>query len=175
MIGLQIFLLAAVSVVDPAMQHQLAGALLNDAQRQFMQQSHRILIQLRPALRRQIAKQAHAIVVPTPPQIARQRPQALLGRRNKTVEHARLAHHRRYFGGSVGEQTDFFILENARINRLHHDHALQHAPVNHRHAQKRLIRVFARFAEILEARMILDLFDRNRPKLFGGQPGQPFL
>jgi hypothetical protein len=53
------------------MQHQLTGALFNGAQRQFMQQSHRILVQFGPALRRQIVEKADAIVIPTPPQIAR--------------------------------------------------------------------------------------------------------
>ena len=36
---------------------------------------------------------------------------------------------------------------------LHHQHALQHAAIDQRHAQERVVRLLARFAEIFEARM----------------------
>ena len=61
------------------------------------------------------------------------------------------------------------------LDRLHHQHALQHAAVDSGHAQKRLVGIFARFAEIFEARMAGDLLHGYRAHLLGNQSGQTFV
>ena len=144
-------------------------------QRNFREQRDRIVIELPPAQRVQIAEQAGGIVVPAPPQIARQGPQALLHRSDKAIERARLAHHRRDLRGGLGQHLNFVVVKNARVDRLHHQNALQNAAIDQRHSQKRLVSLLARLAEIFEARMILDLLDGHRLHLFGNQAREPFV
>ena len=174
-VGLQIFLLAAVRVVDPAVQHQFARAALERRQRHLGQQRDGIVIQLPPAHRIQIAEQAGGIVVPAPPQIARQRPQPFLRRRDEAIERARLADHRRNLRGGFHQHPNFVLAEYARFDRLHHQHALQHAVIDQRDAQERLVGVFAGLAEILEARMPFHLLHGDRAHLLGHQAGQAFI
>ena len=139
------------------------------------EQRDRIVIELPPAHRIQIAEQAGGIVVPAPPQIARQRPQPLLRGSDEAIQRARLAHHRRDLRGRLGQHLDFVVRESARLDRLHHQNALQNSAIDQRHAEKGLVGLFARFAEILEARMILDLLDGHRLHLFGHQAREPFV
>ncbi len=73
-VRVQILLLAAVDIVDAAVQHQFRRAPLDLSQRHLAEQGDGILIELPPAGRIQIAKQADAVVVPAPPDVARQRP-----------------------------------------------------------------------------------------------------
>src|SRR5207302_1773170 len=88
-IGLQIFLLAAVGVIDAAVQHQLAGPALQLSKGNLREQRDRIVVELPPAHRVQVAEEADGIVVPTPPEIASQRPESLLsGRDGRHDEHA---------------------------------------------------------------------------------------
>ena len=157
------------------MQHQFAGAAFQLGQRNLRQQRDRIVIQLPPAHRIEIAEQAAGIVVPAPPQIARQRPQPLLRGRDEAVQRARFADHRRHLRGRLHQHPHFVVAKDARLDGLHHQHALQNASIDQRNAQKRLVGIFARFAEILEARMVLDLLHGDRPHLFGNQTRQPFV
>ena len=132
-----------------------------------------IVIELPPAHRIEVAEQAGGVVVPAPPQIARQRPEPLLRGRDEAVERARFAHHRRHLRGGLRQHADLVFAESPRLHGLHHQNALQHAAVDQRHAQKRLVGVFAGFPEILEARMVLDLLhgDRAAPARPPGRPG----
>ncbi len=59
-VRLEIFLLAAVGVVDPAVQHQFAGAALDAGQRHLAEQRDRIVVELPPARRIEVAKQARS-------------------------------------------------------------------------------------------------------------------
>ena len=79
-VGKQIFLLAAIDVVDAAMQHQFRGAALQLAQGNFTEHGDGILVELPPALGVEIAKEADAVRIPAPPEIAGQRPEPLLRR-----------------------------------------------------------------------------------------------
>ena len=65
--------------------------------------------------------------------------------------------------------------KDARLDRLHHQNALQNAPIDQRHSQERLILLLARLPEVLEARMQADLFHRDRMDLLGDQSGEPFM
>jgi len=73
-IGAQILLLAAIGVIDAAVQDQFARALLQFRQGEFGQQSDRVVIQLPKTYRVQVAEQAGRIVIPAPPKITCQRP-----------------------------------------------------------------------------------------------------
>ena len=97
-----------------------------------------IVIQLPPAHRIQVAEQAGGIVVPAPPEIARQRPQPFLRRSDETVERAGLADHRRDLRRRLRQHADFVFSKDARLDCLHDQHALQHAAIDERHAQKDL-------------------------------------
>ena len=144
-------------------------------QRILVQQRDRIVIELPPAHRIEIAEQAGGIVVPAPPQISRQRPQPLLDGRDEAVQRARFAHHRRHLGRRLGQHANLVFRKHSRFHRLHHQHALQHAAIDQRNAQEGLVGVFAGFAEILEARMILHLLHGHRTHLLGHQARQPFM
>src|SRR5256885_12252810 len=56
---------------------------------------------------------------------------------------------------------NFMWVEDSRLDRLHDQHPLQHSTVNEGNPEKRLVSVFARLAEILEAGMFSHLFDRS--------------
>ena len=133
------------------------------------------MIELAPAQRIEFAEQAGRIVVPTPPQVAGQRPEPLLHRRDKTVEGAGFAHYVRHPARRLGEQTNLIFREDSRLHGLNHQHTLQHAAINQGNSQERLVGIFAGFAEILEARMIPDLFHGHRADLFRDQADQSFI
>ena len=165
---------AAIGVVDPAVQDEFGGARLEFGERIFVQQRDRAVIELTPSQGVNIAEQAARIVIPAPPQIAGQRPQPLLSRRDETVERARFAHDVRYPVRRLGEQTNLILREDSRLQGLHHQNALQHAAIDERNSQERVVIVLASLAEVLEARMILDLFHGHRADLFSDQAGQAF-
>ncbi len=71
-IRLKVFPLAAVSVVDPAMQNESRGAALDARQRDLPEKSYGIVIELPPAQWIEVVEQARGIRVPTPPQISRE-------------------------------------------------------------------------------------------------------
>ena len=166
---------AAIGVVDPAVQGEFGGARFELLERILVQQRHRTVIELTPAQRIEIVEQAGGIVIPTPPQVARQRPEPLLGRRDETVERAGFAHHGRNPLRGLGEQTNLIFRKDPRRHSLNHQNALQHAAINQGNSQERLVSILTRFAEVLEARMIPDLFNRHRADLFGDHADQSFI
>ena len=89
-------------------------------------------------------------MVPTPPQIARQRPKPLLRRSDEAIQRARLAHHRRHLGRGLRQHLNLIFAESSGLDGLHHQHALQNAPVDQRNARERLVSVFAGFAKYLK-------------------------
>src|SRR5437762_12109606 len=91
----KILLLAAVRVIDPAVEHQFLGAALDSRQGNLCQQGDGIVIQLAPAYGIEVAEQAGGIMIPAPPQVSGERPESLPGRSDEPVESACLAHHRR--------------------------------------------------------------------------------
>ncbi len=174
-IGAQILLLAAIGVIDAAVQHQLAGAALELRQRNFGQQRDGIVIQLPQTHRIEVAKQAGGIVVPAPPQVAGERPEPLLHGRDEAIQRARFAYHRRHLRGGLHQHLHFVVGEGAGFDGLNHQHALQDALIDQRNAAKRLVGLFARLAEIFETRMTGGMFDGHRPHLLGHQTGQAFV
>ncbi len=66
-IGAQIFLLAAIGVIDAAVQHQFSGAAFQFGERDLRQERDGIMVQLAETHRIQIAEQAGGIVIPAPP------------------------------------------------------------------------------------------------------------
>ncbi len=98
-----------------------------------------------------------------------------MDRRNKPVQGAGFAHRGRDLGRGFGQNADFFVFEDAGRHRLHHQNTLQHAPVYEWNTQKGLKGIFSRFLEVLEARMVLHLFHRDRAHLFRHQPGQTLV
>src|SRR5580658_7266108 len=144
-VGLQILLLAAVDVVNAAVQNQFRRAAFDLFQRNFAEHRNWILIQLPPAHGIQIAKKADAVVIPAPPQVARERPEALLRRSDEAVQSTRLADHGSDLVRSFYQHTDFRLAEDPRVFGLNDEHTLQNAPIDEGHAQKGVIDLFARF------------------------------
>src|SRR4051812_15040207 len=97
----EILALAAVRVIDAAVEAQFTGAALDFHQRRLRQQRDGIVIELLPAQWVEIVEQADGILVPTPPEIPGQRPEPLLGGSDKAVESAGLADYRRHLGGCL--------------------------------------------------------------------------
>ena len=79
----EVFLEAAVGVVDAAVQRQLRGALVDGRDRQLLQQRDRIVPETAPQAGIEVAEQAGRVLVPAPPQVAGQAAQALLRRRDE--------------------------------------------------------------------------------------------
>ncbi len=157
------------------MQHQFSGPPLDLRQRHFVQQRDRILIELSPARGIQVAKQADALVVPAPPHVARQFPELLLRGRNKPVERPRLAHHGRNLGRRLHQHANFIVAKDSRVLGLHHQHALQNAAVDQRHAEKGVVLLFARFLEVFVAWMFARVGHCHWNQLFGDQAGKAFV
>jgi hypothetical protein len=67
---LEIFLLAAIGVIDAAMQHELAGPAFQRRQRDLRQQRDGIVIEFSRPHRIQIAEKAGGFVVRDPPHVA---------------------------------------------------------------------------------------------------------
>ena len=114
-------------------------------------------------------------MVPAPPHVAGQLPELFLRRGNEAVEGARFAHHRRHLPGRLHQHADFFVAEGARLLGLHHQHALQDAAVDQRHAQKRVVLLFARVLEVFVAGMIAGVGQRHREQSFGHQAGEALV
>ena len=62
----------------------------------------------------------------------------------------------------------------ARFGGLHDEHALQHAAVDDRHAEERLVGILAGLAEVLETRMRRRVLHDDGAHLLGDQTGQTF-
>src|SRR5882762_5725449 len=174
-IRVEILPLAAVGVIHPSVENKVPGAPLNRRQRHLRQERYRIVVELPPAYRIELPEQAGGIVIPAPPQIARQRPEALLNGSDKTIERSSFAHHGRELGRRFHQHSDFILLKNSRHYGLNDQNTLQHASIDERHAEERLIGLFAGLAEVFESWMVLHLFDGDRLHLLGHQPRQTLL
>ena len=77
--------------------------------------------------------------------------------------------------GRRRQHLEFVVPKGAGFDGLHDQNALQHASVDQRNPEKRLIGIFAGFAEVLETRVILHLADVYRTHLLGHQTGQALM
>src|SRR5208283_2121935 len=152
-LGFFVLAQAAIGIVDAAMQGELAGARLQSFERILIQQRDRTVIELTPAQGVDFAKQPGRIVIPAPPQITGQRPEPFLHRSNETVKGSGFAHNVRDPVRRLGEQTNFIFREDARLRGLDHQYALQHAAIDERNSQERLVIILAGFAEVFETGM----------------------
>ena len=64
--------------------------------------------------------------------------------------------------------------EHARLLRLHDEHALEQTAIDDGHAEEGAVRIFAGFAEVLEAWMCRRVGDVLRPELLGDETGESF-
>src|ERR1700680_3370735 len=161
--------LAAVGVVDPAVQHQFPSAALDLCQRDLPQERDGVVIELHPAHWIEVEEQTAGIVVPTPPQVSGERPEPLLGGSDEAIESAGLAHHGRDLGGGLDKHPNFILPKNPGLDSLDDENALQNASVDQWDPEERLVSIFACFTEVLEARMVFHLFDGNREHLLGNK------
>ena len=69
----QVFLHAAVGVVDAAVQRQFRRALLERVDGNLLEQRDGIVVQLAPLAGTQLAEEAGRVRIPAPPQILRER------------------------------------------------------------------------------------------------------
>src|SRR5271165_5542133 len=141
------------------MQYQFRRAALDLFQGNLAKHRDRILIQLPPAHGIQIAKETDAVMVPAPPEIARERPEALLRRSNEAVQGARFADYRCDLVRRFHQHADLRLAKGARVFGLNNEDPLQNAAVDERHAEKGMVDLFARFLEVLVARVIADVVD----------------
>jgi hypothetical protein len=171
----QIFALAAIRVVDAAVQHEFRRALFERSERNFAEHRNRIVIELAPGHRIDVAEQRRRIAVPAPPEIAREGPEALLHRRDETIEAARLADDGRDLRRGLHQHAHFIFAEIARFRGLNDQYALQDSAIDQRNAEKSFVAVFAGFAKIFESRMFLCVSERERSQLFGDQTRETFV
>ena len=76
-----------------------------------------------------------------------------MGRGGREFKQVGVADERGDLGGHRDQHADFVLRKGARLHGLHHEDALQTAALHERHAEKRVIRVFAGLGKILETRM----------------------
>ena len=136
---LQVFAEPAVGVVDAPMEGELRRPRLELRRRHLLQQQDGIVVALAPAQRVELAEQADRLFVPAPPQVLGQREEALMHRGDEVSDRARLAHDRRQLRARRRQHAEVVVAERPRLGRLHHQHALQHAAIDHRHADERAI------------------------------------
>ncbi len=106
-------------------------------------------------------------MIPAPPHIARQGPEPFLQGSDKTIHGPGFTHYRSDLSGSLGQHANFILAENARLDGLHDQNALENAPVDQGDSQKRLVGFLACLLEILEPGMAFRLADGNGSHLFG--------
>jgi hypothetical protein len=133
------------------------------------------VVELAPQDRIQLSEQAGRVVVPAPPEILRQCGQTLVTGSDEQPAGARLAHDRRELRSCRHHEPHFIPSEHARLDRLDDQHALQKSTVDQRHAQERVVGIFAGFAEILEARVPCRVRDDLRPQLLADQSHQALV
>ena len=75
---------------------------------------------------------------PNSTRIARQSPQPFLDRGNEAGQRASFADDGSHFGGGLASMRISVSGILARLTRLHHQHALQHAAIYKRNPQKRM-------------------------------------
>ena len=73
------------------------------------------------------------------------------------------------------QQSHVIGLKDAPVDRLEDEDALEHAAVDERHAKKRAVGIFARFAEVLEPGMPRRIGDDLRPELLGDEADEAFV
>src|SRR3989442_5156566 len=76
----EIFPMAAIRIVNAAMQHQLLCPALNTVQRDFAEHQYGIVIDLFESDRVEIAQETCRVMIPTPPEITSQGPQTFESR-----------------------------------------------------------------------------------------------
>ena len=103
------------------------------------------------------------------------RPEAFLRGSDEAVEGARLAHDRRNLRGGRRQHLAFVFSKGTRFDGLQDQNALQHASVNQRNPEKRLIGIFPGFTEVLKTRVILHLADVHRTHLLGHQTREALM
>ena len=170
---LQVLLQPPVGVVDASVQGELRRPRFELRDRHLLQQQDGIVVALAPPQRVELAEQADRLFVPAPPQVLRQRQEALVHRGDEVADRARLAHDRRQLRARRRQHAEVVVAERPRLRRLHDQDALQHAAIDHRHADERAIRVLSRLVEVLEARVLRRVAHEHRPQLLGDQPCQP--
>ena len=74
-------------------------------------------------------------------------PRALVRRRDELLQRARLADDRRELRAGRHQHAHVVGVEDARLDRLHDQHALQQAAIDDRHAEERVVRILAGLAE----------------------------
>ena len=139
-----------------------------------LQQRRRVVAALAPERGIQLAEQARRVVVPAPPQVLRERGQALVRGRDHLAERARLADDRRQLPARHHQHPHLVVAEDARLARLHDQHALQQAAIDHRDTEERVVGVLAGFLEVLEPRVRRRVGEDLRLQFLGHQPDEPF-
>ena len=114
------------------------------------------------------------VVIPAPPQVPGQRLQPVVRGRDELSLRARLTDDGRELRPGHGQHAHGVGAEHARLDRLHDEHALQQSLVDERYAEERVVRVFARLAEIFESRMPGRILDHLRLQLLADEAGQTF-
>ena len=171
---LQVLLQPAVGVVDSAVERQLRRALLELLDGDLLEQGDGVVVERAPEHRIDLAEQAGRVGVPAPPEILRQGAQPLVSRRDELSERSRFGDDRRQLRAGHRQQAHVLGPEGTGLDRLDDEHALQQSALDDRHAEKRAIRVFARFRKVLEAGMCGGIGDELRSEAFGDQTREPF-
>ena len=98
-----------------------------------------------------------------------------MGHGDNLFDQLRLADQRRQLGGDSHQHARLVGGKGPRLARLHDEHALENAPLDQRHAQERVVGIFACFREKLEARVGKSVAHHQRSHFLRDQAGQPFV
>ena len=153
-------------------RRELGRALLDLLDRDLPEQRHRVVPGFPPQGRIELPEQIRRVVVPAPPEVLRERGEALMRRRDDQTERAGFADDRRQLRARHHQHPHVVLGEGARLDRLDDQHALEEPAVDQRDAEKRVVRIFAGLAEVLEARMAGGVGDDLRLHLLGDEAGQ---
>ena len=174
-VGRKVLALAAIGVVDPAVQCELAGPLMERGEWYLRQERNRIVLEFSPAGGRDLSKETGRIDVPTPPEVSREGPELLLAGLDELVEAARFGDDRRHLRRRRGERLDLLFREDAGLAGLDDQGSLEHAVLDDGDTEQRLEGLFACFTEVLEARVRAHLIDGDGSHLLGDQTDEPFV
>ncbi len=173
-LGLQVLLQATIGVVDAALKRQLRHPLLDPFRRQLLQERDRVVVALAPQHGIDLAEDAGGLAIPAPPEILRQRHEALARRRDELALCACLAHDRRELTARHGQHAHVLGVVGPRLQRLHHEDALQQPVIENRHPEERVVRIFTGFREVLEAWVCGGVGYDLRFEPLGHQSDEPF-
>ena len=129
-IGFQILAHAPVGVIHAAVKHQLGRPGIQPGEGHLTQKCNRVVVEFAPARRIEIKEKAGRVVIPTPPEIAGQGPETLLQGSNEAIERTGLAHDRRHLACRLRQFANVLRGENAGLDSLNHQNALQDAAIN---------------------------------------------